>query len=83
MNWDHIAGNWQQFSGNILQRWKKLTVNQLKIIAGNREHMSTEIQKSYAISKSAAEHQLDTWQERQNEAVYLTERATERNGAPQ
>ena len=83
MNWDHIAANWEQFTGNILQHWEKLTMKQLEEIAGNRDHLSHKIQKHYKISKNDAEQQLTAWQERQTETAYLTERATERNGAPQ
>jgi hypothetical protein len=61
----------------------KLTVHQFELIAGNRSSLSEEIQKCYGISNIEAERQIDAWQERQNEAAYLIERATERNGAPQ
>lgn len=80
MNWDHIEGNWEQLKESIKQQWNKLTDAQLELIAGNRDQLKLTLQKLYAISKEEAEKQLDVWQEQQNEAAYLTERAAERNG---
>ena len=57
MNWDRIEGNWQQFKGNVKQRWGKLTDDQLDVIAG-------KIQESYGSTKDIVEKQLSEWQKR-------------------
>lgn len=82
MNWDHIGANWEQFKNGIKQQWSKLSDGQLEIIAGRRDLLAHEIQKTYGVSKDQAEKELDAWQEQQNETAYLIERAVERNGTP-
>ena len=83
MNWDHIEESWDQFKESVQIKWSKLTANDLEIIAGNREYLTSALQRSYGKSKRQAEQEISTWQEQQNEAAYLIQRATERNGAPQ
>ncbi len=83
MNWDHIEGNWDQFTEIIRQQWGKLTAKQLDEIAGNRNKLAISIQTSYSISKVEADQQVDSWIKHQDAEAYLIERATERNGSPQ
>jgi uncharacterized protein YjbJ (UPF0337 family) len=83
MNWDHIAGSWDQLKNSAQTHWAKLTANQIEIISGKRNLLSNAIQEVYGISKIAAEQQIDAWQEGQNASAYLIERATERNGLTQ
>lgn len=80
MNWDHINNNWEHLKESIKQQLNKLTDAQLELIAGKRDQFTLALQKLYALSKEEADKQLDVWQEQQNEAAYLSERATERNG---
>lgn len=58
MNWDRIEGNWKQFSGKALEKWGKLTSDNLDVIAGKREQLSGKIQEAYGISKDEAEEQV-------------------------
>jgi len=58
MNWDHIQGNWKEFSGRIRQRWGNLTDNDLAKIAGHREKLIGTLQKSYGLAKDHAELQV-------------------------
>ncbi len=83
MNWDHIEESWDQFKEGIQIKWSKLSANDLDKIAGNRDFLMTALQRSYGKSKREAEQEISAWQEQQNEAAYLIQRATERNGAPQ
>ncbi len=57
MNNDIVAGNWKQFSGSILEKWGKLTDDDLDVIAGKREQMIGKIQEKYGIAKDEAEKQ--------------------------
>lgn len=67
MNWDRIEGNWRQHTGNVKQRWGKLTDDQLAVIAGKRDHLAGKIQEAYGITKDAAEQQLKEWQDQQKD----------------
>jgi uncharacterized protein YjbJ (UPF0337 family) len=43
MNWDRIEGNWKQLSGKALEKWGKLTNDNLDVIAGKRDQLSGRI----------------------------------------
>jgi uncharacterized protein YjbJ (UPF0337 family) len=62
MNWDRIEGDWKQFKGSVLQKWGKLTDDQLDVIAGKRDRLGGKIQEAYGISKEETEKQLTAWQ---------------------
>ena len=67
MNWDRIEGDWKQFKGSVLQKWGKLTDDQLDVIAGKRDRLDGKIQEAYGISKDETEKQLAAWQKNQND----------------
>ncbi len=63
MNKDIIEGNWKIFKGAARKQWGKLTDDQLDQIAGNREKLLGQIQKSYGIAREEAEMQVKEWEE--------------------
>jgi uncharacterized protein YjbJ (UPF0337 family) len=65
MNWDRIEGNWKQFTGNVKERWGRLTDDQLTQIAGKRDQLMGSIQSTYGIGKAMAEKQVAEWQGKQ------------------
>ena len=67
MNWDRIEGNWQQFKGDALQQWGKLTNDQLDVIAGKRDLLLGKIQETYGITKDETETQLAEWEKRMDQ----------------
>jgi uncharacterized protein YjbJ (UPF0337 family) len=67
MNWDRIEGDWRQYKGSVLQKWGKLTDDQLDVIAGKRDRLGGKIQEAYGISKEEAEKQLTAWEKSQKE----------------
>lgn len=60
-NWDKIAGEWKQFTGELKKQWSKLTDDELLIVNGNREVLSGKIQEKYGIAKEHADRQIDKW----------------------
>ncbi len=66
MNNDTMAGNWKQFSGSILEKWGKLTNDDLDVAAGKREQMVGKIQEKYGIAKEEAEEQWDEFTTKHN-----------------
>jgi len=58
MNNDIIQGKWKQISGEIRQKWGKLTDNDLTYAEGTRDYLSGKIQERYGIAKDAAEEQI-------------------------
>jgi uncharacterized protein YjbJ (UPF0337 family) len=59
MNWDQITGKWQQFKGQVKEKWGKLTDDDLTAIAGKRDQIAGKLQERYGYAKERAEKELD------------------------
>jgi uncharacterized protein YjbJ (UPF0337 family) len=66
MNWDRIAGNWQQLAGAARQRWSALAGDDAGVVAGMRQRSLGRIRAHYAVTSEANEKQLAEWLERQH-----------------
>jgi uncharacterized protein YjbJ (UPF0337 family) len=63
MNWDMVERDWKQFQVHVKEKWGRLTDANLVLIAGRRDHLSAQIQRSYGISKDQTERQLKLFEE--------------------
>jgi uncharacterized protein YjbJ (UPF0337 family) len=61
MNWDQIEGKWKQVQGKVLEKWGKLTNDDLDQIAGKRDQLVGKVQEKYGLAKEAAEREVDEW----------------------
>ena len=61
MNWDQIQGNWKQMTGQIKEKWGKLTDDDLTTIAGKRDQLAGILQQRYGYAKEVAEKELDAF----------------------
>lgn len=61
MNWDQIKGNWNEFKGEIKERWGKLTDDDLDIIEGRRDQLIGQLQKRYGIAREEAEKEVEQY----------------------
>ena len=68
MNWERIESNWWHYKGNAGRHWVKLSVQELDLIAGNRERLAEKIREVYGVSREIAEKQLALWQGAQKES---------------
>jgi uncharacterized protein YjbJ (UPF0337 family) len=59
MNWDQIEGKWKQYAGQLIEKWGRLTENDLKEIAGKRDQLIGKIQERYGIAKEEVERQIE------------------------
>jgi uncharacterized protein YjbJ (UPF0337 family) len=64
MNWDQIEGNWKQFKGTAMEKWGKLTDDDLDQAAGNREKLEGLIQEKYGKTREEAKEEVDHWLEK-------------------
>ncbi len=62
MNWDQVAGNWNQFKGQIKEKWGRLTDDDLATIDGKRDQFIGRVQERYGIAKEEAEKQIKDWE---------------------
>jgi uncharacterized protein YjbJ (UPF0337 family) len=59
MNWDSIAGNWEQTKGLVRERWGKLTNDDLDVVAGKRQQLEGKLQKAYGYTVEKARKEVD------------------------
>lgn len=67
MNWNVIEGNWAQYKGQVKAQWGRLTDDHLDVIAGKRDQLVGQIQRSYGIAQDEADQQIKAFEK------YLTE----------
>ena len=65
MNWDQIEGKWKQWTGQMRERWGKLTDSDWEQIAGRKDTFLGKLQERYGYSREQAERDLDEWQGRE------------------
>jgi uncharacterized protein YjbJ (UPF0337 family) len=58
MNWEQIQGKWQDYKGQVKQRWGKLTDNDLTVIEGKREALAGKLLTSYGNTKEQVEKEI-------------------------
>ena len=61
MDWNRLEGNWKQFSGNVKEKWGKLTDDDLTAINGRRDQLEGKIQERYGIAKDQIRQDVDSW----------------------
>lgn len=59
MNWDQVEGKWKEFSGQVKQKWGKLTDSDIEKMSGRRDELSGHLQKQYGYTKEQAEREID------------------------
>jgi uncharacterized protein YjbJ (UPF0337 family) len=61
MNWDRIEGQWKRLKGRALEKWGKLTDDDLDVIEGKRDTLVGRVQERYGKRKDEAEREVDEW----------------------
>jgi uncharacterized protein YjbJ (UPF0337 family) len=64
MNWDQIAGKWDQMKADVKSKWAKLTDDDLAFVGGKRDKLIGKIQERYGVLKEHAQKDVDEWTER-------------------
>jgi uncharacterized protein YjbJ (UPF0337 family) len=59
MNWDQVEGKWKQYKGDVMEKWGRLTDDDVDIIQGRRQQLVGKIQERYGIARNVAEKQAD------------------------
>ena len=58
---DILEGKWNQFKGNVKQKWGKLTDDELDQIQGKRDKLIGVLQEKYGKNKMEAEKEVDEY----------------------
>ncbi len=59
MNWNQIKSGWNRITNQVQGNWRKLTDDELTIIALNRDQLISFLHESYGYEKEQAERELD------------------------
>jgi len=68
MNWEQIAGTWQQVKGIARQHWANITGNYAGVAAGLRQRMLGKTRAVKAVKQQADEQHLAEWRQRRHKA---------------
>lgn len=61
MNNERLEGMWKQLTGQVKEKWGKLTDDDLTMIAGKRDQFVGKVQERYGIAKEQAESEVEDW----------------------
>jgi uncharacterized protein YjbJ (UPF0337 family) len=78
MNWEQIQGKWQEYRGQVKQRWGKLTDNDLTVIQGKREVLAGKLLTTYGTSKEQIEKEIAAFEAACKTCDTATPKATAR-----
>ena len=59
MNWDIIAGKWEQLTGRIREKWGNLTEDEIVMVAGRRDQLLGKLREKYGYTRDRAEKEVD------------------------
>ena len=69
MNNEILAGNWKQFRGNITQKWKKLTEDDLDVADGGRVELVSKLRERYGLTQEEADGQMKAFEHHNRTAL--------------
>ena len=59
MNWDRVEGSWKELKGKVLEKWGRLTSDEIDVIAGKREQLEGTLQRVYGKSRDEVRREVD------------------------
>jgi uncharacterized protein YjbJ (UPF0337 family) len=77
MDWNTIAGNWNEAKGKVKSQWGKLTDDDLTYVEGKRDRLLGLLQQKYGIAKDKAEEQINQFMSSDSWVGQAKEKATE------
>lgn len=64
MNWYQVRTKWPNVMNAAIERWDRLSPQELVSISGDRERLVDKLQEQYGYLRSAAELEADGWARR-------------------
>jgi uncharacterized protein YjbJ (UPF0337 family) len=59
MNWDTVAGKWNEIKGKARAQWAKLTDEDLDYIGGKYDQLVGRLRQRYGYEKEKAQEEID------------------------
>ncbi|HSN94067.1 MAG TPA: CsbD family protein, partial [Anaerolineaceae bacterium] len=66
---DILEGKWHELKGQARQQWAKITDDDLALLSGKTEELAGVLQQRYGYGKAQAEHEINDWLGKFDEAV--------------
>jgi len=61
MNRDVLSGSWRDVRGRVMERWGKLTDDDLAKVEGRFDRLVGAVQKRYGFAREEAERQIEVF----------------------
>lgn len=61
MNSNQFSTQWNSVQGQAKSKWGKLTDEDIRAVAGDRDQLIDKVQQRYGFAKAEAEHQVTDW----------------------
>jgi len=61
MDWTRIETSWGHFRGRIRNKWRRLTDEDLEVIAGRRDRLERKIHERYGFAQEHIRKEVDDW----------------------
>ena len=61
MEWKQIEGKWNDVAPQIQRRWDKLSMDEVKGIAGDRDRLVGKLREKYNLTPQDAEKQVEAF----------------------
>ena len=74
MVWNETEGRWNEFVGEVMKRWARLTDNDVVECRGNRDILIGKLQQLYGMSADEAGQQIGELERRVKQANQGAER---------
>ena len=65
--WDRVEGSWKELTGKVKEQWRKLTDDDLTVIAGKRDQLAGKIQERYGYASDKAHEEISAFERRLQE----------------
>lgn len=63
MNWEQIEGKWDQFKGQAIKKWGKLTDDEVDQIKGSKIALEGKLKEKYGFAREELEKEMKEFEE--------------------
>jgi len=76
MNSDQLSGKWKQVTGQVKEKWGKLTDSDLDVVQGRQDQLVGKVQERYGLAKEEAQKQVHAFVTALDEKAFTDHEAT-------
>jgi uncharacterized protein YjbJ (UPF0337 family) len=66
MEWNQIEASWGLLKSRVKKKWRRLTEEDLELIAGSRDQLGHKLKERYGFADEYIQKELDDWSRWQN-----------------